>query len=89
MVVAVFAVARRTGGGGRGFPRFWVVFPLTMLAVAASTMFWAGFGPDTFDVFGGPGHDHFFFWNLAATAWPILALLGAALSVRVWHKGWR
>ncbi|MDO5669041.1 MAG: hypothetical protein Q4G50_03460 [Corynebacterium sp.] len=88
VVVAVFALAPRTGGG-RGFPWFWVVFPLSMLAIGASIMFWADFGPQTFDVFGGPGYDYFFFWNLAATAWPILALLGAGLSFWAWRKGWR
>lgn len=63
--------------------------PVTMLALASSVMFWAGFGPQTFDLLGGPGYDHFFFWNLAATSWPVVALLGAGVSVVAWRRGWR
>ncbi|GAB3691953.1 hypothetical protein [Corynebacterium nasicanis] len=80
VVVAVFAVAPRFAGGGRGFPWFWVVFPVTALAVGSTLMFWADFGPQVMD---------FFVWNLTTTAWPIVALLGAALSVWTWRTGRR
>lgn len=92
LVVAVFAVAPRWSGGGRGFPWFWVLFPLTVLAVTSTVAFLVleapGSGPveySTVDV----GYDPFFRYNLAAMLWPLIAVIGAVGSVIAWRKGRR
>lgn len=97
----------RGEAGTPGFPWFWIVFPLTALAVALAFASWLPGSPsDGFDFgWGMPARyvsvegafdeggflsddaaSHLIMSPWARVGYPLLAILGAALSVWGWRK---